>query len=130
MTPHKTIAEIPTGREAVIAFRISGEIDAEGMERMAQRMNDAFDRFKQVNMLLLFARSDGVTTGASVNFDGLKAQFRALRRVHRYAVVGAPDTAARMIDLFDKVLPVEARAFDLDEEQAAWQFVGAEARNS
>ena len=127
MTQTKSITEIPTGRQDVFAFRIAGEVEAAEMEAMAQRMNDAFDRFDSVNMLIIFDLYEGSETGASLNIEAMKAQFRAVSKVGRYAVVGAPEAASRIIDLFDRVSPVDARTFDSDEEHAAWRFVGAEA---
>jgi hypothetical protein len=89
-------------------------------------MNDAFDRHDSVSMLLLFQGFTGVAPGAGLDRETITAQFRALARVARYAVVGAPDAAARMIEVMDHVIPVDARSFDAADEPAAWAFVGAE----
>ena len=57
--------------------------------------------------------------------DVITSRFRALRHVSRYAVIGAPANAAKMINLMDKVIPVEAKAFDTEQTVEAWNFVGA-----
>jgi hypothetical protein len=120
-----TIERIAVDHPKVFAFRISGEVAAEDVTAMATTMNDAFDTHPSVSMLLIFDQYDGVDIGAGLDMETLTAQFRALARVDKYAVVGAPPFAATVIKMMDKVIPVDARTFERSEEQAAWNFVGA-----
>ncbi len=92
---------------------------------MAANMNDAFDAHPTVSMLLLFEVYDGVQAGAGLDLETMKAQFKSLAKVDKYAVVGAPSAAETLITVMDKIIPVDARTFDASDEQAAWQFVGA-----
>ncbi len=125
MLPRDTIQQIPVDTPTVFAFRIQGEIDSEDMKFMASTMDSAFDRFDGVSMILIFDAYEGQELGAALNLEVLKSQFRALTNVDKYAVVGAPSAAATFIDLMDKVIPVDARTFDRDDEETAWEFVGA-----
>lgn len=119
------IEQVANSDPSVYAFRIEGGATADEMAAMADVMNAAFDRDEKVNMLLVlhdFGATDA-TSGLAVR--SLYAQMRSLAHVERYAVVGAPAVAAAMIETFEKVLPIEARTFDPEEEAAAWTFVGA-----
>ncbi len=78
-------------------------------------------------MLLIFDSYGGAETGASLDWSVVKSRVRSLAKVERYAVVDAPERAAKMIETMGAVLPVEARAFDREEE--AWAFVGARAED-
>ncbi len=121
------VTRIATDVPTVYAFRISGEITGDDMEAMSHVMNTAFDNNETVSMLLLFDGYEGRETGAGLNWESIKAQFRSLANVEKYAVVGAPSGAAAMIDFMDKIIPVDARSFPASDESAAWAFVGARA---
>ncbi len=123
MTP--SIRECPNDGDTVYAFHILGQVSADDMARMAEYMNDRFDRHDKVSMLLIFDSYGGAETGASFDWSVIKSQVRSLAKVEKYAVVAAPDRAARMIETMGAILPVEARAFETEVE--GWDFVGARA---
>ncbi len=125
---HGPIQQIATDSPTVYAFRITGHIDDDDAEAMAKYMNEVFDKTDKVNMLLDLSRFTGSDWDSMLDGDVIRSRFRSLSHVAKYAVIGAPDSAASMIGFMDKIIPVEARAFDASEEAAAWQFVGAEPR--
>lgn len=127
---HPSVTQIQTTDPAVYAFRIAGEVDADAMAAMAEVMNAAFDTQPKVRMLLIFDRFDGNSLGATLNFETLKAQFRSLSRIERYAAVGAPETVEKIIETAGGWTGIDTRTFDLSEEGAAWGYVGAEAREA
>ncbi len=53
----------------------------------------------------------------------LSAQAQSARHVRKYPVVGAPDWAETMINFLAPISPVEARTFDLEDEEEAWDWV-------
>jgi hypothetical protein len=89
-------------------------------------MNATFDAHDTVSLLLVFDGFDGMGAGAGVDMRTLKAQFRSVANVDNYAVVGALGVAATIIALMDKVIPVDARTFEMGQLRAAWDFVGAQ----
>ncbi|MBU4530913.1 MAG: STAS/SEC14 domain-containing protein [Desulfomicrobium sp.] len=94
-------------------------MSAEEMEAMAATINQAFDERPPVSMLLVFEYYDGLKTGAGLDVETFKSQFRSLAKVDKYAVVGAPSAAATLINVMDNVIPVDARTFDASDQQAA-----------
>ena len=120
-----SIRQSPTTEDHVFAFRIVAEVSSDDMEAMGAYMNDQFDRHDRVSMLLIFDRYEGSETGASLNWESLKSRVKSVIKVDRYAVVGAPDAASRLIEGMGKLLPVDARSFTHAEEDEAWRFVGA-----
>lgn len=122
---HGAVTQVPTNSPTVYAFKVTGHIDDDASESMATFMNDVFDRTESVNMLLDLTGFTGSDWDSMLDGDVLESRFRALSHVARYAVVGAPDKAAKMIGLMDKIIPVDARAFDAGDADKAWQFVGA-----
>ena len=119
------IQQIATDNTNVYAFRITGHIDDDASEAMAKFMNDVFDRSDKVNMLLDMTGFTGSDWDAMLDGDVIESRFRSLKHVAKYAVVGAPAKAAKMIAIMDKLIPVEARAFEQSEAKQAWDFVGA-----
>ncbi|MFO7806700.1 MAG: STAS/SEC14 domain-containing protein [Paracoccaceae bacterium] len=120
-----SVTQIATTDPKVYAFRITGHVDDDTSEELAKFMNTAFDTHDgKVDMLLDMTFFSGSDWDSFLDGDVITSRFRALKHVHRYAVVGAPAGAARMISMMDKIIPVEARAFD--DLEAAWAFVGAE----
>lgn len=125
---HGAIREIPTDTANVYAFRVNGHIDDDDAEALAKFMNDVFDRRDKgdkVKMLLDLTGMTGSDWESMFDDDVIESRFRALKHVSKYAVIGAPDRAARLIGFMDKFIPVEARAFDAADVEAAWMFVGA-----
>ena len=122
---HGPVTQIPTTDPKVYAFRITGHVDEDTSEALAKFMNTTFDEHEgKVDMLLDMTFFTGSDWDSFLDSDVIASRFRSLKHVHRYAVVGAPAGAARMISMMDKVIPVEARAFE--DLEAAWAFVGAE----
>jgi hypothetical protein len=121
-----TIVRIPVQSAEVYAFRITGEIEPEDLRHMAETMNLAFDTHASISMLLIFDPYDGAQAGAGLDMETLTSQFRSITKVDKYAVVGAPSFASTMINVMDKIMPVDARTFTADEEALAWQFVGTQ----
>lgn len=125
-----SITRIPTTSDTVLAFEINGEIQADALERMAQTMNDAFDRHDTTSLLVLFRPYDGSETGATLDWDVLKANFRSLSNLEKYAIVGGSEAPKGTVDFFDDLIPIDAETFDLREAEAAWDFVGASPRST
>jgi len=119
-----SITEVETSRADLFAFRIDGEVSRDDMSAMADYMNDVFDRFEQIDMLMIFDRYEGAEAGASLSWETLKSRFRSLSKVGRYLVVGAPERAAELIEIMDNLIPVKAETYD--DEAAAWRALGAE----
>ena len=123
---HGPITEIQSNAANVHAFRIVGHIDDDASEALAEHMNRVFDQQDEVNMLLDMTAFTGSDWDSMLDGDVISSRFRALRHVKKYAVVGAPDRAAKMIGFMDKVIPVEAKAFDAADIAQAWAFVGTQ----
>jgi len=120
-----TITEIATTEANVFAFSLSGELSDTDLSNMADEMLTAFEQHDKVNMLLIFEGYEGSETFASLQGNVMKVQVKALSKVDKYAVVGAPGFAETMIGASDMVLPVASKAFEANEVDQAWEFVGA-----
>ncbi|OYU20288.1 MAG: STAS/SEC14 domain-containing protein [Rhodobacteraceae bacterium PARR1] len=119
------IQQIPADRAATYVLRIGHGVTSEEMVDLAVYLDLALDRHDKIDMLLFlhdFTLWDAVQ---SLSLRAMATQAQSLAHVNRYAVVGAPALAALMIEVFDTVIPVEARSFDAKDADAAWTFINA-----
>lgn len=121
--PTGSIARAESPRPDLLVFEIAGRITEPDIEWMAHGVEAAFERLGQVDMLLIMRRYEGSDWGAVFDADMARVQAKSLRHVRRYAVVGAPGWARTMIEAFDKVMPVDAATFDLEDEAAARSWI-------
>jgi len=126
--PDRSIVRRDSSRDDLLIFDIRAKITEPDIEWMAAQADAAFDRFGEVDMLIVMSNYDGAELGAIFDGDALGVQARAARHVRRYAVVGAPAWAKAMINLFAPLTPVEEKTFDLAEEAAARAWVDTVAR--
>jgi len=119
------IQQIETSAPNLYAFRINGRIDDDASEDLAKFMNDVFDRHpEKVDMLLDLTGFTGSDWDSLFDGDVIRSRFRALSEVRRYAVIGAPEKAQKMIGVFNTFISVEAKAFGASEASDAWTYVG------
>ncbi len=121
------ISQIPTTFDNVYAFKLSGHLDDDAAEALAKYMNDAFDHHDKLNMLMDLTDFSGSDWDSMLDGDVIRSRLRSLTKVEKYAVVGASDRAEKMIGIMDKIIPVDAKAFEPKEMQSAWHFVGGQA---
>ena len=123
IAPDRSIARTDGGRPDLLVFEILGKITEPDIEWMAGAVDAAFKAQGEIDMLLVMRRYDGAEVGALFDGEAIKVQFQSLVHVRRYAVVGAPAWARAMIELFDKVSPVDAKTFDIEDEAAARAWI-------
>lgn len=114
-------------RPTLLVFEISAKIAKPDIEQMAEAVDQAFDAHGQIDMLLIFSDFEGMDLDAAFDREALAAQVRSVKHVRKYAVVGAPGWARAMIEVSDVLSPVDAKTFDLADEQQAWDWVEAGA---
>ena len=119
------VREIRTTEPNVFAYDIPGKVSEEDLERMASRMDAAFETHEKVSLLLLFEHYEGNEFGALLDPEVIKTHFKALANLHRYAVVGAPAHMDAALKAVAAVLPIQPKTFDKGEIAEAWAWVGA-----
>ncbi|NMG41863.1 hypothetical protein GRZ55_21765 [Chelativorans sp. ZYF759] len=117
------ISKVDTTEPRLHAFEIVGKITRADVEWMADVLRAAFEAQDSLDILIVMKRYEGIEAGAIFDRKALSAQARSASQVDKYAVVGAPDWAEAMINFFSPISPVQARTFDLEDEQAAWTWV-------
>ncbi len=112
-------------RPTLLVFEIVDKISKVDIEDMARQIDEAFDAYDRIDILLVMSDFEGLDAGAVFDGEALGAQVRSIRHVRKYGVVGAPAWARAMIEFSDFLSPVEAKTFDLAEEAEAWAWIEA-----
>jgi hypothetical protein len=103
-------------------------------ERLAERdiksavkeIKPFLDRDGKFNVLARMRDFNGFDLLALLDDDLIRLKLKAPARIARYAVVGPRPWMRNLLELMSSVIKTEVRAFDPDEETAAWEWVGAQ----
>ena len=118
-----SITRIPTNKSTLHAFKVSDKVTKTDIEWMAGELKVAFAAQGTVDVLILIEHWAGVELGAVFNARSISAQAQANKHIRKYAVIGAPDWAAAMINLFSPLTPIEEKTFELSSVNQAWDWV-------
>ncbi len=120
------IRRIATREDDAVAFEVDGVIDAASVDAMARQLVPFFAAQGSSRLLVRIVSLDGIEPRGILSTEVLHMKLEALRSVERYAVVGPPGWLRKLIEavapLFEEL---EVRAFDAEDEDAAWVWVGA-----
>ena len=123
--PKAAIHFLKTTSENVFAYEVNGRITQQDITAAAREMKDAFDCPDKINVLLHIKNWQGFDLSAVVDDELAKMKYKASSKVDRYAVIGAPAWLRNLLELIDPLFSVDIKIFEPGEEQAAWDWVGA-----
>ena len=123
--PNGSVTQRQSPRPDLLAFEIKDKVTKDDIEWMSAITDEAMQAHDKIDMLIIMSNYEG--SDFSATFDGYanSVKVRSVAHINRYVVVGAPKFAQAMIDLSGVVLPVETKTFDLEDEQAAWDYLAA-----
>lgn len=107
-----------------LAFTFPERLDASAVEQMADEVNLAIGTSDDLRLVLDFSGTTEIAAEAFASPQGFVTSIKSIGPIKRYAVVDAPEMAAKMIEFFGAILPLEATSFDKGELEAArrWAF--------
>jgi len=123
--PPPAISFIPTNNPNVIAYDVNGRITEKNIAAAVKEVGNAFDRSDRLNVLGRITNLKGFDVRSVLRQDLFDMKSRALKKVDKYAVVGAPSWLRNFLELIDPMFNVEIRVYDAAEENAAWDWLGA-----
>lgn len=125
LEPASAIRRIDTDRGDLLAVDVSGHVTPSDVENFYGLLEGAYALHEKIDVLVRAADFE------SADWDGVSeatmrdGRARARTHVGRCAAVGGPDWTRRIGGFFTAGVPVEVRYFDIDDEQAAWTWLGA-----
>jgi hypothetical protein len=116
---------IPTTHADAIGIEIDGRLSAEEIARVAGEVNQ-MRRDRPLKAVLVHVRSiSGFDPSIAADGEYLRMKLGLLKELDRYAVVGGPNWLETWLKLWQPLLHLELRHFPEDDENAAWEWVGA-----
>ena len=117
---------LQTTSEKVFAYEVNGRVREKDIEALASQLKPFFERDGKINILARMKNYKGFDLMAALNDDLVWLKFKAFSKVDRYAVVGASNWMRNFLELVSPLFGMKVRVFEASEEQAAWEWVGAE----
>lgn len=118
------IRRIPTNREDVYAFAIEGHLDDASLENLYGLLDAAYEGHDEIDLLIRLTGYEGFDWTAAFSESMLSMRAKSLRHLRRYAIVGGPLWIQASVTLLQPFLSIEMRAFEADEEDEAWEWLG------
>lgn len=118
------IRRIPTNREDVYAFAIEGHLDDASLENLYGLLDAAYEGHDEIDLLIRLTGYEGFDWTATFSESMLSMRAKSLRHLRRYAIVGGPLWIQTSVTLLQPFLSIEMRAFEADEEDEAWEWLG------
>ncbi|UCI10192.1 STAS/SEC14 domain-containing protein [Mesorhizobium sp. B1-1-8] len=119
------IRRLDTNRDALFAIDVVGDVTPADAENLFGLLEAAYALHPRIDVLVRLTDQESVDW-ANISKETLRQGVAdALEHVVRCAVIGEPDWSSFAGGFFPKVLPFEFRRFGSDDEEAAWQWLGA-----
>lgn len=124
------ISKIQTDQEDVYAFEIDGVLSGDSVEKFSDDANAFFANHEEVRMLGRIKNFAGFDLGMVLQSGLLSMKLNAIRKVGKYAVVGAPGWMQKVVAAVAPIMPgMEIKAFAAENENEAWQWIGAKPKD-
>ncbi|MEC5289326.1 STAS/SEC14 domain-containing protein [Aurantimonas sp. C2-6-R+9] len=117
---------LPTSRDDVLAFEVDGVISEAEFPTVLAEINALFDRHDKVRLLGRIKHLGGFDPAILMQSGLIPMKLAAMRKVERYAIVGAPGWMSKMISTMNPLFDVDMRTFPAEREAEAWAWVEAE----
>lgn len=121
--PNGSVIQRQSPRPDLLAFEIKDKVTKDDIEWMSAITDAAMKTHNKIDMLIIMSNYEGTELAASFDSYANSVKARSVAHINRYVVVGAPTLAKAMINLSGLVLPVETKTFDIEEEDAAWNYL-------
>jgi hypothetical protein len=125
LDPINAIRRVDTNRATAFAFDVVGHVNSADIENFYGLLEGAYALHDKIDLLVRMVDFDGIDW-RGVSSDTTKTgRSHALLHIHRCAAVGEPNWISSVQGFFSPALPVELKHFTLQEEPAAWDWIGA-----
>lgn len=117
---------VKTSKAEVLAFEINGVITSEAVAGIMDDFNTWLAAHNEVRLMAHFKNFGGIDLSVLMQSGLVSMKLEALKKLERYAVVGAPVWITKIIEVVGPTLQsFELRTFDSNHEDDAWTWLDA-----
>lgn len=124
--PKASIHFLQTTSENVFAYEVNGRLREKDIKSAVEAMKPYLEREGKFNVLARFKDFNGFDLTALLDDALATMKYRAISKVERYAIVGAKPWMRNFLELISPLFSAQIRVFEPSEEEAAWEWVGAQ----
>ncbi len=117
---------LTTDREDALGFEVDGRFSRAEMSTLVEEFQSWLDRHDKVRLLCRMKRFGGVDPTVFLQSGLVPMKLSAIRKVERYAIVGASPWMRTMIETLGPLFSgMEIRNFPAERETEAWAWIEA-----
>jgi len=120
------IRRLQTSRDDLLAIDVVGHVSAADGENLFGLMEAAYALNQRIDVLVRLVDHAGVDWADIADETLKQGTAHALQHVGRCAAIGEPDWTAGAQRFLPARPPIEFRYFKIEDEEAAWQWLGAQ----
>lgn len=124
--PEPSIHFLQTTSENVFAYEVNGRLRERDIKNAVRELKPFLAREGKFNVLARMKDFSGFDLLSVFDDDLVRLKLKAPSKIEKYAIVGAKPWMRNLTELVAPLIRTEVRNFDLDEEAAAWEWVGAQ----
>jgi hypothetical protein len=116
---------IQTTSEDVFAYEVDGRLHERDIKNAVSELKPYLEREGKFNVLARMKDFSGFDLLSVFDDDLIRIKLKAPSKVAKYAIIGAKPWMRNLVELAGAVVSTEIRTFEMSEEDAAWEWVGA-----
>lgn len=120
---HGAFRELDIGKPEIAAYELAGRLDREESERGIAMVRERFADGECSRMMMVIRKWHGFDLDQIVSREIISGKLEIARKLDRYAIVGGPGWIGRVAEAMSGITGTEIKAFDLDEQDAAIQWL-------
>ena len=120
-----SIRFLQTTSENVFAYEVDGRLRERDIKAAVKELKPFFDREGKFNVLARMKNFHGFDLLSIFDDDLVRLKIKAPARIAKYAVIGPKPWMRNLLELAGSVISTEIRTFEMSEESAAWEWIGA-----
>ncbi|HUR96878.1 MAG TPA: STAS/SEC14 domain-containing protein [Pyrinomonadaceae bacterium] len=126
VTAEPSIRFLQTTSANVFAYEVDGRVRERDIKSAVSELKPFFEREGKFNVLARMKDFNGFDLLSIFDDDLIRLKIKAPSKIAKYAVIGPKPWMRNLLELAGSVVSTEIRAFDLSEEAAAWEWIGAQ----
>ena len=117
---------LTTDREDALGFEVDGRFTSAEMAGVVEEFQSWLDRHEKVRLLCRMKQFGGVDPSVFLQSGLVPMKLSAIRKVERYAIVGASPWMRTMIETLGPLFSdMDIRVFPAEKEAEAWAWIEA-----
>jgi hypothetical protein len=124
--PTPSLHFLQTTSENVFAYEVDGRLREIDIKNAVREVKPYLEKEGKFNVLARMKNFSGFDLLSVFDDDLIRLKLKAPSKIARYAVIGPKSWMRNFLELIDPLFNTEIRTFDVSEEAAAWEWVGAQ----